>query len=308
MLTPVDPSYPQALRALAAEGAIEAPTLYLRGALPDTPGVTVVGTRAPSVDACELARALVLDLAAEGFSIWSGGARGIDAVAHEAALEAGVPTVVAMGGGLDRLYPREHLPLFARVLSSGGALLARVPDAAPPTVPGFFQRNGLLAALSVATVVIQAGLASGARSTAAAARRLGRPLCVVPHAPWDELGAGCALELARGGARAIVSVREVVASISGAMPPRVAPRRPRSRAVRPREEPLFAAKSRVLPELTPDERAVLAVLGEAPIHLDEICERVNFPLPRVSATLLTLTLGAVVVEGPAGFYRQASRP
>src|SRR5205814_3385689 len=106
--------------------------------------------------------------------------------------------------------------LFDRVLASGGALLARVPDAAPPTPPGFFLRNELLAALSSVTVVVQAGLASGARNTAAAARRLGRPLCVVPHPPWDERGAGCALELARGGARAIVSAAEVIASISQA--------------------------------------------------------------------------------------------
>src|SRR6185503_16237641 len=124
------------------------------------------------------------------------------AAAHEAALAVGGTTVVVSGSGLDRPYPREHTALFARVLEQGGALLARVPDATPPTPPGFLRRNELLAALTVATVVIEAGLKSGARSTAAAARRLGRPLCAVPHAPWDALGAGCALELARG-ARAV---------------------------------------------------------------------------------------------------------
>jgi DNA processing protein len=267
-----------------------------------------VGTRAPTTEACVFTRALVLGLAAEGYAIWSGGARGIDAVAHEAALEAGAPTVVALGGGLDRLYPPEHGPLFQRVLAAGGALLARVPDGVPSKPVGFLQRNELLAALSEVTVVIQAGLSSGARSTAAAARRLGRPLCVVPHSPWDEQGAGCALELARGGARAIVSIGEVVASISGASPPRPRPRRRRERPAPGEVGPLFAAKTSDLASLSADERSVLGVLGEQPIHLDEICERANFPLSRVSATLLTLTLGAVVVEGPAGFYRQASRP
>ena len=308
VLSPADPDYPAALTTLAAEGAIDPPVLYLRGAWPDAPGVTVVGTRAPTTKACEFTRVLVLGLAAEGFAIWSGGARGIDAVAHEAALEAGAPTVVALGGGLDRIYPREHGPLFDRVLAAGGALLARVPDGTNPAPVGFIQRNELLAALSEVTVVIQAGLASGARSTAAAARRLGRPLCVVPHAPWDEQGAGCALELSRGGARAIVSVSEVVASISGTRPPRPRPRRPRGKAEKAEIDPLFSGKRGVSPLLSADERAVLAVLGEAPLHLDEICERVNFPLPRTSTTLLTLTLGSVVVEGPAGFYRQASRP
>lgn len=307
-LAPDDPSYPTSLRALAGGGAIDAPTLYLRGRLPSAPGVTVVGTRAPSEDARTFTRTLVLGLAEAGFSIWSGGALGIDAAAHEAAIEAGVPTVAALGGGLGRPYPREHEPLFERVLAAGGALLARVPDETPPRPPGFFLRNELLAAMSVATVVIQAGLASGARNTAAAARRLGRPLCVVPQAPWDPQGAGCALELARGGARAVVSVAEVVASISPEAAPVPPPRRPKARPRRGAPPRSDAAKSAALADLTSDERAVLAALGELPVHLDEICERTNFPLPRILATLLTLTLGTVVVEGPAGFYRQANRP
>ncbi|MEO7330984.1 MAG: DNA-processing protein DprA, partial [Minicystis sp.] len=204
--------------------------------------------------------------------------------------------------------PPEHGPLFDRVLASGGALLARVADEVPSKPVGFLRRNELLAALSEVTVMIQAGMVSGARSTAVAARRLGRPLCVVPHAPWDPRGLGCALELARGGARAIVSVADVLASISATSSPRAPPRRPRRRPGPGPVDPLFAVKPSASLALSDDERAVLAVLGEAPLHLDEICERAHFPPSRISATLLTLTLVSVVVEGPAGFYRQASRP
>jgi DNA processing protein len=325
VVTPADPGYPEALVRLAPEGT--PPTLYLRGVLPRTRGVAVVGTREPTAEAVAFTHALVRDLAAEGLAIWSGGALGIDAAAHEAALACGAPTVVVMGGGLARPYPKEHALLFERVVLGGGALLARVPDLVPPRPAGFLLRNELLAALCSATVVIQAGLQSGARSTAAAARRLGRPLCVVPQAPWDEEGRGCALELALG-ARAITRACEVVAAMNGAPPPRPlpAPRRARSPASQLALGLERGSKtkrsSRGLPDLPggpilagPDavsiplrlagpEQAVFAALDGAARHLDEICERSGEPPRVVMAALSMLTLQTVVVEGPAGFFRQ----
>ena len=329
IITPADPGYPAILTELAPGGT--PPSLYLRGALPTARGVAVVGTRRPTLEAVAFTQALVRDLAAEGLAIWSGGALGIDAVAHEAALLAGAPTVVVMGGGLDRPYPKEHVALFDRVVAAGGALLARVPDPSPPLPAGFLLRNALLAALCAVTVVIQAGFRSGARSTAAAARRLGRPLCVVPHTPWDEVGRGCALELALG-ARAITTAAEVLAAMDGAPPPRPAPtpRRPRSRSARlpfgqenptiskgsPRglpdssEGPILSRPDAVSPPLWLEgpEQAVFAALDGAARHLDELCERCGQPPQVVTAALLMLTLQTVVVEGPAGFFRQAGRP
>ena len=333
VISPTDPDYPAALRDLASEQP--KPSLYLRGALPSARGVAIVGTRCPTAEAVAFTRALVRDLAAEGLAIWSGGAFGIDAAAHEAALLCGAPTVVVMGGGLDRPYPKEHVALFERVVAAGGALLARVEDERPPQPLGFFQRNQLLAALTVATAVIQAGYKSGARNTAAAARKLGRPLCVVPHAPWDEIGQGCAVELALG-ARAIVGAADVIAAMNGEPPVRPTPGRSRSSSARPRPAPLLlfgheiagktAPSSRGLPEPTegpilpgPDaaplqrrlegsELVVFAALDSAARHLDEICERSGEAPRVVTATLLMLTLRTVVVEGPAGFFRQAGRP
>ena len=337
VILPTDPDYPEALRAMASTES--KPSLYLRGALPAARGVAVVGTRCPTAEAVAFTRALVRDLAAEGLSIWSGGAFGIDAAAHEAALAFGAPTVVVMGGGLDRPYPREHVALFQRVVDAGGALLARVDDDTPPQPLGFFRRNQLLAALTAATVVIQAGYKSGARNTAGAARKLGRPLCVVPHAPWDEIGRGCAVELALG-ARAILGAADVVAAMNGTGEPPARPAPGRSRSSSPRPRPraapllLFAPEiagktppsSRGLPDPTEGpilpgphaapvhlrlegpELVVFAALDTAARHLDEICERSGEPPRVVTATLLMLTLRTVVVEGPAGFFRQAGRP
>ncbi len=305
-IPPGHPSYPPALAAIDGPGR-PSPVLYLRGRLPAGPGVAVVGTRRPCEAACDFTRALVRGLVAEGLAIWSGGAVGIDAAAHEAALDAGGVTVVVAGGGLDRPYPPQHGALFDRVLAQGGALLARQPDGTRPMAPWFLQRNGVLAALTLATVVIEAGLASGARSTAAAARRLGRVLCVVPHTPWDPQGQGCALELARG-ALAVTSASDVLAALGRPAPPPRLPKKrspPKIRSAAPTTLPLPAVASA---PLEPSEAAIFAVLDDTPRHFDEVCERAGQSAQGVTGVLLTLTLGAVVVEGPAGFFRRLPPP
>ncbi|WP_437934058.1 DNA-processing protein DprA [Sorangium sp. So ce341] len=318
-IQPADPSYPAPLWALVTDTEAAPPTLYLRGALPSRPGIAIVGTRAASDDALRFTRALAASLGEAGYSIWSGGARGVDAAAHEGALAARAPTVVVSGGGHGRPYPREHAPLFDRILAAGGALLARVPDDTPPLPGLFLQRNAVLAALTLATVVVEAGIESGARSAAAAARRLGRHLCVVPHAPWSPRGVGCALELV-SGARPVTRAADVIDVLGGPAPP---PRRRARRSPRnsppaagtlPLPDPAVAAPASAPPEETAQipamsavERAVFDALDACPAHVDEVCERTGLPPRRAVEALLTLTLQAVVVEGPAGLFRRALR-
>ncbi len=318
-ILPADPTYPAPLWALVTESEAAPPTLYLRGALPSRPGVAIVGTRAASDEALRFTRELAASLGEAGFSIWSGGARGVDAAAHEGALAARAPTVVVSGGGHAHPYPREHAALFDRVVAAGGALLARVPDDTPPLPGLFLQRNAVLAALTLATVVVEAGIESGARSAAAAARRLGRHLCVVPHAPWSPRGVGCALELA-SGARPITRAADVIDVLGGPAPP---PRRRARRSLRnsspaagtlPLPDAAFAPRASVSPEKTVQipvmsaaERVVLDALDAHPAHVDEVCERTGLPPRHAVEALLTLTLQAVVVEGPAGLFRRALR-
>ncbi|MGK4003512.1 DNA-processing protein DprA [Sorangium sp. So ce1036] len=327
-ILPADPSYPAPLWALVTEAEVAPPTLYLRGALPAAPGVAIVGTRAASDEALRFTRGLAAALGEAGFSIWSGGARGIDAAAHEGALDARAPTVVVSGSGHAHPYPREHAGLFDRVVAAGGALLARVPDDTPPLPGLFLQRNAVLAALTRATVVVEAGIESGARSTAAAARRLGRHLCVVPRAPWDPRGVGCAMELV-AGARPITRAADVIDVLGGPAPPprRRARRSPRGAPPACSTLPLPAPPPAALASAPPappgegaparglgaggergaEERAVLDALGARPSHVDEVCEKTGLPPRRAVEALLTLTLQAVVVEGPAGLFRRALR-
>jgi DNA processing protein len=283
--------------------------LYVRGTVPPLGGVAVVGTREPTSEAEAFARRLVTDLCAHGYAIWSGGARGIDRAAHEAALAAGAPTVVVSPSGLERPYPPEHVPLFERVVASGGALISLWPDQAHPFRPRFHKRNQLLAALTLVTVVVQAPFQSGARSTAKAARSFGRPVCVVPHPPWSERGGGCALELTLGG-RPVAGAADVVRAAGGPLfsvpaRPRPASREEKSTTPPPEAEPArrTAAEGPETP-LDREERALMDVLDSEPRFVDQLCVRSGLPYATVARALLTLTLRAKVVEGPAGHYRR----
>lgn len=300
IVPPDSPDYPGVLRALASADK-PPPTLYIRGELPRLPGIAVVGRRQASADAIHFTTRLVQDLAHAGFAIWSGGAFGVDLAAHEAALRALTPTVVVLGSGLDCPYPAEHAPLFERIVArKAGALVSRLPDPTPPRPAHFLARNQVLAAMTVAMVVVEAGLQSGARSASAAARRLGRPLCVVPHSPWLEEGAGNAEELVLG-ARAVCCAKDVLAVIGhGPAPARRRPVRPSSET-KTLSLPLVGSQNH---REDPLEAAILGALTHQPMHVDVICSTIGAPLPAVVGALLTLTLQSVVVEGPAGSYRR----
>lgn len=296
------PDFPLALLELPRSGLIPCENLYIRGPWPALRGVAIVGTRKPTPPAEKFARALAACVIEAGFAVWSGGALGIDAAAHKGALEAGGVSVMVSGPGLDITYPPEHADLFAKILEAGGSLLSPHPDGTRPLRPFFLKRNAVLAALTLATVVVQAPLQSGARSTAAAARKLGRPLFVVPHAPWEERGAGCALELELG-ARPIGRAGVLLTALGGAAPRQRQLELPLSRE---RAAP-DRAPAPALQEIGEDASRVLSAIDEKPIHPDDLCERTQLPFASVTAALLTLTLQAVVVEAPAGFYRRNDR-
>ncbi|HEU4405836.1 MAG TPA: DNA-processing protein DprA [Polyangiaceae bacterium] len=190
--------------------------LYVRGVWPPEPGVAVVGTRKPGREAERFARELGATLARAGLTLWSGGALGIDAAAHEGALEAGGVTVLVAGGSLDAPYPACHGGLYGRVEASGGALVSLLADGLRPRRWVFLERNRVLAALTLATVVVECPLKSGARSTAAAARHLGRPVWVAAQPPWARGLALAVREEIRLGATPLFSVDDLLASLGHA--------------------------------------------------------------------------------------------
>ncbi len=183
--------------------------LYCVGELPPVPWVAVVGTRGASDAAVSFARELAASLCGAGVTVASGGARGIDAAAHEGALDVGGRTVVVAPSGYLRPSPSDHAELFRRIVDGGGAHLSPFEDDHVARRHTFFLRNAVLVACSALVVVVESPLRSGARNAASVARKCGRPLFVVPHPPWHRRGLGCIEEL-RLGAQPLSSVKQIL--------------------------------------------------------------------------------------------------
>ena len=266
---------------------LEAPParLFLRGELPRGPAVAIVGTRHPSPEGAAFTRGFAAELAAEGVAILSGGAKGIDTAAHEGALDVGGVTVVITPAGFDHPYPEQNAELYQRVVASGGAYLSLFPDDVAAHQAHFFARNACLAALAHAVVVTQSPFISGAANTAKWARRLGRPLFVIPHSPWVTQGKG-AVQLLRRGARPLDRTKELLRLLreSGQHPLRVPPS----------QGELFA------PSPAADADPVLQALRAGASHTDEIVDRTGLSLAAVQQRILTLALSGVLVPGPSG--------
>ena len=188
--TPGDSLWPSSLEDL---GPHQPFVLFSRGRLEvvhDASSLlSIVGTRRPSVEGATAARDISAALVEGGATLVSGGALGVDAIAHRAALRAGVATIVVAATSVDRAYPREHSSLFESV-SSTGLLVSETPPGKPISPTSFLARNRLIAALSQATIVVECPARSGALSTASHAATLGRALYTVkfPHPSAAQAG------------------------------------------------------------------------------------------------------------------------
>ena len=174
MIQPEAEGYPEQLQNIDAP-----PNLWVKGELPDQMrGVTCVGTRKPTGWGRVVTERIVRRLVEEGFSIVSGLALGIDALAHQAALDAGGHTVAVLPCSIDQLYPRYHRDLAERILESGGALVSPFAPGSKMNRGSFIRRNRIQSGLSVGTVIMQCARGSGTLHTARFAQEQGRLLCV----------------------------------------------------------------------------------------------------------------------------------
>lgn len=187
---------------------------------------SIVGTRASTSYGERIAADLSAGLAERDVAIVSGGAFGIDGMAHRAALGADGLTVAVLAGGVDVPYPAAHSAMLRRVAEKG-LLVSEYPPGIRPARHRFLTRNRLVAALSGATVVVEAGLRSGAANTASWARALGRPVCAVPGPVTSSASAGCHV-LIRDGAFLVTRVDEVVEFVGAAGELASEPERPTS--------------------------------------------------------------------------------
>ena len=214
LVVPGDARWPEQLDALGAHAPLCLWTRGDRQALRADRAIAIVGARAATSYGEHVAMELGAELTGRGVVVVSGAAYGIDGVAHRAALAAGGPTIAVLAGGVDRSYPAGHADLLDRI-AANGAVVSELPPGAAPTRWRFLQRNRVIAALSEATVVVEAGARSGSLNTAAHAATLGRPVGAVPGPVTSAASAGCHRLLREFGAECITSADDVLELIGG---------------------------------------------------------------------------------------------
>lgn len=184
-----DAEYPEVLK-----GIYDPPLcLYVRGKLPDLSynSLAVVGSRRATIYGRKMAKHISEAAVLADWKIISGLAFGIDAIAHQAAIDAGGITVAVLGGGLSRVHPQEHVPLARDIIESGGALVSEFPMKFPVSRQSFPRRNRIVSGLSQAVLIVEAGLKSGALITANLAMEQGKDVFAVPGHVDNPQAKGC---------------------------------------------------------------------------------------------------------------------
>ncbi len=296
----IEPGYPQALAQLP----VPPPLLYVKGRLEllQRTIVALVGARNGSAAGTRMTRLLAARLGEAGYVVASGLARGIDSAAHEAALATG--TIAVLAGGIDFVYPPENADLQARIGDSG-CLVSESPPGFNPRAQDFPRRNRIISGLSLAVVVVEAARRSGSLITARTANEQGRVVMAVPGHPLDPRAEG-PNGLIKQGATMVTSPedvlevlapmreRERVTSASGPRPAfeeQAAP--PASRPPAPNAPPpVIANPSNGSPIGAAD--AILAVLGPAPVTLDEVARAAGVPAHIAKVAVLELALAGLI--------------
>jgi DNA processing protein len=283
-----DPDYPTLLRHIPESP----PVLFALGnlALLSRPAVAIVGSRDHSTYGGEVARALAWGAASGGIVVVSGMARGLDAVAHTGALDAGGATIGVLGNGLGVIYPAANRSLYERV-AEGGLLLTEFPPGEKPTAGSFPRRNRLISGLARVTVVVEAAEGSGALITAGTALDQGREVMVVPGNITSPSSVG-ANRLIRDGAAPLLSSDDLLEHYP--------------EAIRPLEGFLgLPPVTRPLPEgLGVEGRAVAELLGTEPVLLEELVGRTGRPPQELLAALCGLEIAGVVEQQPGRRFRR----
>ncbi|HET9663462.1 MAG TPA: DNA-processing protein DprA [Burkholderiales bacterium] len=274
VLTWQDAAYPALLKA--ADDA--PPVLYVRGEL--TPGdglaVAVVGTRRASPYGRQVAEEMSYQLAAHGVTIVSGLARGIDGIAHRAAIQAGGRTLAVMACGLDVVYPPEHAKL-AREIMEHGAVISEQPLGTEPRGDFFPRRNRILSGLSLGVLVVEGDAKSGALITADFANDQGRDVFCVPGSIFSPQSRGPNAKIQRGEAKLVLKVDDILEELN-------------LQAV-----PQQMEMQELLPA-TDTESELLRHISKEPKHIDEVCRGTGLPVSTVSSLLAMMELKGLVKE------------
>jgi DNA processing protein len=272
------------------------PVLWVRGdpAALACDAVGIVGARRATAYGRAQAGRFAAAAAAEGVAVVSGGARGVDAEAHRAALRVGGRTVAVLGSGLGDPYPIEHAELFEAVVAAGGLLVSEFPTLYPPLPSNFPRRNRIISALSLAVLVVEAGTSSGALITARhAVDDHGRVPCALPGPVDSPRSAGCNAAIRDGWVQAVLDPEDLLAVVDDAA---------RRLALRP---PVGAEALDVPEPLRPHVERTCVILSRRPrIGDEDLAATLGTDVPTARAAR---TFAQVACAGSRGRSRRAPR-
>ncbi len=278
LITWDDDEYPALLRQVPDAP----PVLYLRGRLidADARALAVVGTRKPSHNGTKAAHQIAGQLAAQGVTIISGLAQGIDAAAHSGCLDHGGRTIAFMGTGIDSVYPQGHQKLAQRI-ADHGALLTEFPPGTSPERHNFPRRNRLMSGIALGVLVVEAPERSGALITARTAGEQGRDVFVIPASYFNATGRG-SNRLIQDGAKIVINVEDILDELNISY-----------------ENVQTAVEAQRIQPANDTEAALLNLLSSDPLHIDDIVRISGLPTAVVSSTLTLLELkGLAQLSGP----------
>src|SRR6185312_6758372 len=282
----IDPAYPR----LLLEIPLPPPVLYVRGTLApaDEWALAIVGTRRASPYGKQMTERLAGELARQAITVVSGLARGIDTVAHQAALAAGGRTIAVLGCGPDLVYPPENAKLAARIVEQG-AVITEFPPGTQPEAGNFPARNRLISGLSLGVLVTEAPETSGALITTRFAAEQGRDVFAVPGNVTNRGSVG-ANRLIQDGAQMVLEVGDILSELNLHLAP---------------QQMEMLELREALPENASEARLLaLLAASDDPGHIDDLCRASGMPIAEVSGTLVMLELkGLVRLVGPMTYVK-----
>ena len=304
LLTLADQAYPRTLLDIADPPVL----LYVKGnpALLQGPALAVIGARSATAQGEANAAAFAEALAAQGLTIVSGLALGIDAAAHRGALAGGSDgggTIAVIGTGIDRVYPARNAAL-AREIAAAGAIVSEFPLGTPPLQHNFPRRNRLIAGLAQGVLVVEAALNSGSLITARLATEGGREVFAIPGSIHSPLSRGCH-RLIREGAKLVETAEDVIEELRGRLgwvappPARRAGRSARTAVARGGVRAPVGSPQSTL-ELDDEAARVLKIMAYDPVDLDTLAQRCGLTVDALYAILLPLELDGRLARLPGG--------
>ena len=279
------PEYPKRLLEIADYPVL----LYVRGEIKpsDRQAIAVVGTRHPTIYGLEMAEKFGQDLAAQGFTVISGLARGVDTAAHKGALQRG-RTIAVIGSGLADIYPQENMGL-AEEISEKGALVSEFPMSTPPDRQNFPQRNRIVSGMSLGTLLVEAPIKSGAMITMERALTHGRKLFALPGRADSEQFRGNHCLIKQRQAQLVENAQDVAAGFEDMF----------QNCAKP---PLMKS---AMPALEKEEADLLRHMPAEEVSYEELSRLANLPVVKLNVLLMSLMLKKAIREYPGKIYKRA---